>query len=235
VAAKEFLGEHGVGFDSLNVRDGGEGARRWQEAGRPIVPSLLLDGSARPVLHVSQLSTWLGLPAPPAEESTRAGWDILGLLRAWVDHLGAVDDALLVEPTPSRERTIKELTVNAFHPLELLPGAWTSGEFDWHPEDDVVRMEALTDAGAVREYARRISDGWNLFLLDEGVALDERDPQVRSPRGTLAYSTLLTSQRWHLAFHYRQVTVFAASRGVELANALTPEALEAFELPREVY
>ena len=187
------------------------------------------------MLHVSQLSTWLGLPAPQSEASTRAGWDILGLLRAWVDHLRAVDDALLREPTPSRERTIKELTVNTFHPLELLPEAWTSGEFDWHPEQDPVRMEALRDADAVREYAQRISDGWNLFLLDAGAELDKRDPQVRSPRGTLAYSTLLTSQRWHVAFHYRQVTVFLAARGVELATALAPEALEPFGLPREVY
>jgi hypothetical protein len=235
MAAKEFLGEHGIAFDSLNVRDGADGARRWEEAGRPIVPSLLLDGSARPVLHVSQLSTWLGLPVPSTEASTRAGWDILGLLRAWVDHLGVVDDALLLEPTPSRERTIKELTVNTFHPLDLLPGTWASGEFDWHPEDDAVRMEALGDAVAVRAYARRISDGWNLFLLDEGASLDERDPEVRSPRGTLAYSTLLTSQRWHAAFHYRQVSVFLAARGVRLPNAIAPEALEAFELPQEVY
>ena len=147
----------------------------------------------------------------------------------------AVDDALLLEPTPSRERTVKELTVNTFHPLELLPEAWTSGGFDWHPEDDPTRMEALRDADAVREYAQRISDGWNLFLLDAGAELDERDPQVRSPRGTLAYSTLLTSQRWHAAFHYRQVTVFLAARDIGLPTALPPEALEPFGLPREVY
>lgn len=217
------------------MRDGGEGGRRWDEAGRPIVPSLLIDGTARPVLHVSQLSTWLGLPAPESEASTRAAWDILGLLRAWVDHLRVVDDALLLEPTPSRGRTIRELTVNTFHPLGLLPGAWTSAEFDWHPEEDPVRMEALRDADAVREYAQRNCDGWNLFLLDAGAELDERDPSVRSPRGTLAYSTLLTSQRWHAAFHYRQVTVFLAARGLRLPAALAPEALEPFDLPREVY
>jgi len=187
------------------------------------------------VLHVSQLSTWLGLPVPATEASGSAGWDILGLLRAWVDYLRAVDDALVLEPTPSRGRTVKELTVNTFHPLELLPQAWTSGAFDWYPEDDPVRMETLADADAVRAYAQGISDRWNLFLLDEGAGLDERDPQVHSPRGALAYSTLLTSQRWHVAFHYRQVTVFLAARGINLPNALSPEALEPFDLPEEVY
>jgi hypothetical protein len=187
------------------------------------------------VLHVSQLASWLGLPVPETEASTRAGWDILGLARAWLDHLGAVDDALVVEPTPSRGRTIRELTVNSFHPLSLLPDAWTTGDFEWHPEDDVARMEALPDADAVRAYAGQISDGWNLFLLDAGAELDERDPDVRSPRGTVAFSTLLTSQRWHVAFHYRQVTVFLAMLGVDLESAFTPESLAAFELPQEVY
>jgi len=210
-------------------------ARRWEAAGRPIVPSLLLDGSARPVLHVSQLSTWLGLPVPPTAASTRAGWDILGLVRAWVDHLAGVHRAILLEPTPSRDRSLKELTINSFHPLELLPGAWRTGEFDWHPEEDVARMEALPDADAVRRYAQRVSDGWNLFLVSEGEGLDERDPEIRSPRGAIAFSTLLTSQRWHVAFHYRQVTVFLAAHGVELPSALTPEALEAFDLPEDVY
>src|SRR5260221_4490387 len=80
-AAKEFLGEHGADFDSLNIRDDGEGARRWEAAGRPIVPSLVIDGSPRPILHVSQLAAWLGPPAPQSEASARAARGILRLLR----------------------------------------------------------------------------------------------------------------------------------------------------------
>jgi hypothetical protein len=142
---------------------------------------------------------------------------------------------LLAEATPSRGRTVRELTVNAFHPVELLPSAWENGEFDWHPERDAQRTAELEDAGAVRGFAQRISDGWNLFLLDAGADLDSRDPLVGSPRGALSYSTLLTSQRWHVAFHYRQVKVFLEAQGAELPHALAPEALEEFALPREVF
>jgi hypothetical protein len=199
------------------------------------VPSLVLDGSARPILHVSQLSAWLGLPAPQNEASSCAAWDLLGLLRVWLDHLHAVDDSLLVEATPSRGRTVGELTVNAFHPVELLPSAWETGRFDWHPERDAERTARLEDADAVCELAQRISDGWNVFLFDAGADLDSHDPPVASPRGTLSYSTLLTAQRWHVAFHYRQMKVFLEARGAVLPNALAAEALEELALPREVY
>ena len=140
-----------------------------------------------------------------------------------------------MEATPSRGRTVKELTVNAFHPVELLPQAWETREFDWDPDRDAERTAELEDAGAVRVFAQRISDGWNLFLLDAGADLDARDPLVGSPRGTLSYSTLLTSQLWHIAFHYRQVKVFLEARGVELPNALAPDALEELALPPEVF
>ena len=172
---------------------------------------------------------------PETEASTRAAWDILGLLRIWIDHLHAVDDQLLVEATPSRGRTVRELTVNAFHPVELLPSAWETGVFDWYPERDAERTAELEGAVAVRGFAQRISDGWNLFLLDAGADLDSRDPLVGSPRGALSYSTLLTSQRWHVAFHYRQVKVFLETRGVALPHALPAEALEEYALPGEVF
>jgi len=62
-AAKKFLGEHGVEFESLNISEP-HGNARWAAAGRPTVPSLLADGVARPILHVSQLAALLGLVAP---------------------------------------------------------------------------------------------------------------------------------------------------------------------------
>ena len=58
------------------------------------------------------------------------------ILAAWLGHLHTTPWSVLLAPTPARGRSLRNLTVNVFHPFELLPAAWTSGEFDWRPEDD---------------------------------------------------------------------------------------------------
>jgi hypothetical protein len=157
------------------------------------------------------------------------------VLRAWLEHLRELPWPVVLAPTPSRARTIRELTVNTFHPFELLPGAWESGRFDWRPERDAEREAALTSAGALVGFAQAACDGFSGFLLRVGGDLEARDPLVSSPRGKLPYSTLLAAQRWHAAFHYRQLRVFLEGSGRTPSNPLPAEALAALELPAEVF
>lgn len=157
------------------------------------------------------------------------------LLRAWLDHVRPLPWPLILAPTPSRGRTIRELTVNTFHPFELLPDAWETGCFDWHPERDVDREAVLTTAETLARFGQSACDGFAAFLIRAGDELDERDPLVSSPRGDLRYSRLLTSQRWHAAFHYRQLLVFLDDSGHAPVSPLPHEALAALELPAEVF
>jgi hypothetical protein len=213
--AGEFLGEQGIAFDRLDIHDGGEGTRRWQEAGRPIVPSLLAGGVATPILHVSQLAAALGLPSPPAQASTRLAWETLPLLRSWLDRVRGLDEALLVRPTASRGRTLLNLTVNVFHPFELLPGAWRELDFPWQPERDDERERALGGAGGVLAYAGHVFADWTSFVLESGDELGGRDPVVTSPRGEVTYSVLLDSQVEHVSFHHAQLDDFLQEAGRE--------------------
>ena len=115
------------------------GSRRWDELGRPPLPALVIDGEVTPLFHVSQISAALGLPGPDGGEWIAAGWDIAAILRAWCDHLQEAGFELALEPTPSRGRTLRNLTVNVFHPLELLADAGETGRFDWDPDLDEER------------------------------------------------------------------------------------------------
>jgi hypothetical protein len=188
-----------------------------------------------PILHVSQLASALGLPPPAGGEAAGLAWDLASVLDSWCDHLVELEWELLVTPTPSRGRSLRNLTVNTFHPVELLPAAWEAGRFDWDPDGDEEREHALAGPTELNEYAARIAAAWTDFLLRVGDELAAHDPQVASPRGELAFSDLLDSQRWHAAYHYRQLVEFLRTSGVAVQGALGLDAMGGLELPADVF
>jgi hypothetical protein len=211
----------------VNVGDAGAGRARWEAAGRPIVPSLEVDGSAEPVLHVSQLADALGLPWQAPLPADALASDTVTLLEAWATGLAALETEALLAPTPSRGRSLRNLTVNVHHPFELLPEAWAGGRFPWDPDRDGEREQRLVDAVAVRGYAAGITARWRAFVAMNGPRLGTRDPVVASSRGDARFSVLLDSQRWHAAYHLRQLEYVAGT-------GLLP-SLGALALPAELF
>jgi len=214
-----------VAFESLNAADGGEGRRRWVEAGCPTVPALVLGGRAHPVLHVSQIAELLGLAAPRAGSPVREGADALAILDAWLERARSARWETLLQPTSARGRSLRNLTVNVFHPFELLPAAWTSGEFPWRPEEDGALELGLTDEAGLFGWAEAAAAGWRSFLDREDVTA--RDPVVTSPRGEMRFSALVAFQHWHAAYHYRQL--------VQVLGADDGGLLDSLALPGDVF
>ena len=212
-----------------------DGAARWVDACRPIVPCLLVGGVASPILHVSQLATMLGLEAPAHLAVTRLAWDGAAVLDAWLKLIRPLDQETLTAPTPSRGRSLRNLTVNVFHPFELLPTAFETGRFDWDPTLDEDREAALQDAAAVVAYASDRQLTWQDWLREREGDLLARDPDITSPRGRVTYANLLDSQRWHAAFHYRQLLAFLDGRGHDLTGARSLASLHSLTLPAEIF
>ena len=212
-----------------------DGAARWVDAGRPIVPCLLVGRVASPILHVAQLATMLGLEAPSHLAVTRLAWDGAAVLDGWLKLIRPLDQETLTAPTPSRGRSLRNLTVNVFHPFELLPTAFKTGRFDWDPTLDEVREAALQDAAAVVAYASDRQLAWQDWLRENESDLLARDPDITSPRGHVTYANLLDSQRWHAAFHYRQLLAFLDGRGHDLTDAHSLASLDGLTLPAEIF
>jgi hypothetical protein len=166
-----------------------------------------------PILHVSQLAAALGLQAPQSKESTRVAWKTLPVLRSWLDHLRGLDRGLLTRPTLSRGRSLCSLTVNVFHPFELLPAAWQTLSFPWEPEREDEREALLKTSRGVVAYADRIFAGWTDFVRENAEELGRRDPTVVSPRGEVRFSALLDSQLDHASFHHVQLVDFLRAQG----------------------
>jgi hypothetical protein len=220
----------------MNAIDGGEGQRRYAEAGSPIIPSLLVGGRTFPIMHPSQIASLLALPGSESSvDSVRLGWDTISILDNWVDLLPQSSWESLVAPTPSRGRSVRNLTVNTFRPFELLMEAWHNHTFRWYTgEADAERERPLVDREMLARFARGVLRRWEDFLMETGEELEE-DPEIESNRGTVPYSVILRSQKWHAAFHHRQIVAFLRSEGVGLEGALDVEAFEDLELPREIY
>lgn len=228
-AAKEFLGEHEVSFESLNVR--GDGEQHWIAMGRPIVPSLVVDGRVVPILHVSQIANVLGLPAPAHGDASRLAVDTVDLLRAWIELVRGLSLQELCAPTPARGRSLRNLTVNVAHPFELLPEAWATGVFPWRPEDDELRERELQIAEQVVSYAERRYERWSAFVSELGAELDRSSRRVSSPRGEIGWPDLVDQQRWHVAFHYRQLVAVLDDCGLVHSSPLPLELLEGSSFP----
>ena len=212
---------------SVDVSDGATGTQRWEDAGRPIVPSVSIDGEAEPVLHVSQLAAALGVSVRPTLPSSRLASDTLVLLDAWLGGIRPLAIEVLREPTPSRGRSLRNLTVNVFHPFELLPGAWATGVFPWDPDEDATRELGLTTAERLVAYATEIRSSWGAFVGERAADVGLSDPPIASPRGDVTYSVVLDVQRWHAAFHLRQVDAVLHTR-------LLPDLSE-LALPAEIF
>ena len=177
----------------------------------------------------------LGLDAPPQLEVARLAWDATAVLDAWLRLIRPLDFELLLLPTPSRDRSVRNLTVNVFHPFELLPVAFDEGRFEWHPDLDDAREAALRDAAAVVGYATDRDVAWRDWLLGREAELLVRDPVVDSPRGEITYRNLRASQRWHAAFHYRQMLAFVERRGHFVSDPLSLDSLHDLDLPHEIF
>ena len=223
-----------MAYESLNVLES-PGAELWAHHGKPLLPTVEVDDGILSVNHPSQVASLLDLEIDDLPPNPRLAYDTVSILSDWVDLLGPLDWKLMTSPTRSRGRSIRNLTVNTFHPFELIPVAWTDGSFDWQPREDHLREAELTEPAHVVGYARDRLLTWQSFLLDVGDELEGDDRPVVSPRGDITFSVLLTSQRWHCAFHHRQIVDFLRGEGVAVPDALDVEMLRDVGLSEEIY
>jgi hypothetical protein len=156
-------------------------------------------------------------------------------LGSWMEHLEAMDWDLMTAPTPARERSFRWLAPHTFHPIDLLTRAWEDGEFPWRPQEDGERVEPLTSKEAVLGYCAGILISWQGFVVEHEGRLDDADPIVQTTRGEGPFSTVVSSQRTHAAYHHRQLVLFLGEHGLRLDGALDVERLPGISLAEELW
>lgn len=208
------------------------------------MPALVVDGVATTIQNPSQIATALGLEVPDRLPVAVLARETLTILNAWLGAIGGIDLETLTAPTPSRGRSLRNLTVNVFHAIDLLPEAWRTGSFAWEPELDDQREAVLTTAPQITAYVDAIRHRWRDFVESEllpsgegSPAGDTRDaPLITSPRGEVSFPELLDAQRTHAAYHYRQLehVLNADDAGRTVAEPVLTR-LTGLDLPGSVY
>ena len=209
----------------------------------------MIDGTPNVLQHPSQAGLLLGLDTPPTlRDAPHVAWHIDAILEAWVQLVTATPWHALLEPLPVLGRTPLALAVDASHGISALPAAFSTGWFHW-PGDprtgatgdaSIVAYEAdlvagIHDRDDLLASVRPVADTWRSFVLDNEEAFrSEPDRPVRTPRGELAWVSLLEAQRLHSAQHYRQAVTVVSSLGHSVPE-LDLASLAGLQLPEAIY
>lgn len=186
--------------------------------------------------HPSQIGSLLGLDVEDAQPSTAVAWGLLDVLQRWIDVIDDVPFEMLRTPTPSRGRDVRNLTVNVFRPIRMLADTWKDREFHWYTGEADLQQEAFLRVTAqVVGFAREIHMEFYGFLHEEGDRLSEQDPAITGNRGEMPYSALLVTQRFHAAFHYRQIVDHLGSQGITDLPPLPEALIREIGLPPNLY
>lgn len=191
-----------------------------------------------PIIHPVQIRGILGMPPDESgpEPWLPMAWDIAAVLDDWLRLLQVYDMDLLLAPTMSRGRNTRNLTVNVWRPIGLLPTAYERHFFGWFTGDADLQVEVyLQSVDEVVAFAQRGSHAWQAWLMELTEQGEVDDPFIASTRGDTAYSELMRLQRFHAAFHHRQIVDFLRSAGVDFTPRLDVGALAGIGLPDELY
>lgn len=232
----EALEAANVRFTSLNAIDDAEGTARYVADGKPTIPAVTLDGDVVSFQHPSQLASLLNLDVGDAQPATAVAFSLLDVLERWIGVISDVPFAAFLEPTLSRGRNIRNLTVNVYRPIRLLPQTYRDGQFNWYTNEADLQQESfLRDTEQIVSFAQEIYGEFANFLLEHAESFSENDPALTGNRGDMRFSELLVTQRFHAAFHYRQIVDFFNSNGFGPKPALPNMIEQEIGLPANLY
>jgi hypothetical protein len=197
-----------------------EQRERWQAAGSPPVPTLVVGGVPHVLQHPAQAAELLGLATPPAlRDARQVAWDLDALVEAWLELARATPWGVLTAPGVVLDRTPLALTVDALVGVAAVTAALWTGWFHWpgNPETGATGdaeigpyeasvVASIHDRDELLAFAERIARGFRSSLAEQDALLGNPATAVIAVRGELTLVELLEAQRLHCAGHYRQAT-----------------------------
>jgi glutaredoxin len=229
---KEFLREHGVAFESVNVREDPQAMAKLAALGARSVP-VVARGDA--FVYGQDLATVARFAGIDADLQRLDVPVLVSRLLALLDSAAALTIQLPPEAwrqkLPGRERTHLDL---AYHVSQVvvgfldaaLGGRLTFEHFERKPPDHVAT--AADVARLIRSVSQALGVWW--------AANQSRLPaEIDTYYGRQPLHAVLERTTWHVAQHARQLQRLLELRGVEPRPPLAPVLLAGLPLPEDVW
>ncbi len=229
---KEFLREHGVSFESVNVREDPQAMQRLAALGARSVPVVSRGDAFVYGQDLATVARFVGIEAGLRRLDVPV---LVSRLLALLDSAALLTQQLprdaWLQKLPGRERTHLDL---AYHVSQVvvgfldaaLGGRLTFEHFERKPPDHVAT--AADVAQLIRSVSQALAVWWGAN-------------QSRLPAGLDTYygrqplHAVLERTTWHVAQHGRQLQRLLELRGVEPQPPLAPALLAGLPLPEDVW
>jgi glutaredoxin len=229
---REFLREHSIGFESINVRADAGALATLEARGVRSVPVLVRGDEFVLGQDIDEVARFVGV----ALERTRLPDDVLAArLLALLDLAAAftrrIPDGALGTTLPGRTRTYLDLVYHVSMIVSALldaaaGGAVTFEHFKRKPPGEVRKAE---DAALVVERMSRTFAGW--------WAANRTAPPARLDTyyGFHPFAIVFERTVWHVAQHVRQLESIVARLTGSAAPGIPRHLLENLPLPRDIW
>jgi len=235
VKVKEFLNQHGVEFESIDVAARPEAMEDLLAFGVKTVPVVARGNEFVFAQALEDVSRFIGKNfeaerLPPAELMKR--W--LHVLRAAQRHVLQVPAAKLGErAVESRDRSIRDLAYHVYQVPEAFLQALESGVEDLTAVYNAPPPPAVKTVGDIAAFGNnveiRLERWWN------GLADKSCRQTVKTYYGERPLHELLERCTWHSAQHARQMIAVLERLGVEPAAPLSSADYAGLPMPKGLW
>ncbi|EED36347.1 Glutaredoxin domain protein [Luminiphilus syltensis NOR5-1B] len=229
---KEFLLDHGIPFESVNIVEDPDALDELADIGFRTVPVVRRGDAAVFCQDLQDVADFVGVSLKKSELSAA---DLVGkcdlLMLAAQRYLRQLSEEQLAGHFPGRDRTYRDLGYHIFMVIQGFLEAAEGGSLEMEaflrmPPEDVVTSEHLAAVG--EEVRSTLSDWW------EGV--NHQPPEtVKTYYGVRATFSVLERTTWHAAQHCRQLEAVVKSHGMAPDGALGDAELGGLPLPKNIY
>lgn len=229
---KEFLVQHHIEFQSINVAEKPEAMADLRELGLRSFPVIRRGDQAAFCQDLQDVADFVGVALVKQQLEPHQLIEKTNLvLSAAQRFMRQLDENQLNDHFAGRDRPFRDLAYHIFMVVQAFleagdGGTLSDAAFFRRCPDHLTQGDAIASAG--EEVRKTLLDWWEKNQTD-------LPRQVDTYYGTRSLESVLERTAWHAAQHCRQLQAVVERYGIEPNGPLGPAELDGLPLPQNIY